>query len=124
MTSILNKVKKLFIILVVLIVAAGTSCTPLSEKLTEGSWNIIEGTHGGQQIIFISKSLIQFRMANSNGNPSFAFRDNGNIFLPGINSNDINATWDVINEHLKLTVHIIIASMEYPMKKWGIFLKE
>ncbi|MCB9334919.1 MAG: hypothetical protein H6586_02145 [Flavobacteriales bacterium] len=114
--------RSLFIILSLLFVIS--ACKNNKEKLTEGSWNIIEATHNGQQVVFASKS-IQLIMAGSNGNPTLFFGKDEEIRLPGINSHDIKSTWKIINDSLLFEIDTVYYYSIYgtPDEEMGKFFE-
>lgn len=91
-------------LLIILIFFGCISCNYRRDALQNGSWIIEEGYYNGKRIEFKSTNLLQ--LANVNGDIliSLKFFEDGTITLPGINSSDIRAKWDLIDGKLTLRI--------------------
>ncbi len=88
------------------------SCSNKKEKLVGHTWVITEGNHKKQKIEFIdNSSIIISEKYNDmyNSNSKLFFQKNGKIRLPGINSKDIYANWEIKNN----TVEFELDSLKY-----------
>lgn len=79
------------------------SCNGDSE-LIKNSWIVTAGTFHGRAIEFKSTDLITVGDRNGNRVSWLFFLKNNKAFLPGINCNNISATWEVIDGKIKFSV--------------------
>lgn len=104
---------------ITIVIIALISCFGCDQKdaLSEGSWIIIEGTYKGQNIDFVSTDLIQFGDINGNINADLSFFEDGIIILPGINSPDIRANWQLADSKLHFSVDTAKYNFIYNMQE-------
>jgi hypothetical protein len=94
------------------------------SALKNERWNVVEGAFKNEPLNFDNRSL--FRMVDRNGKilVRLTFDKNGKIDLPGINTPDLPASWELIDGKIVFIIDTIRFRYIYQQQDFDYFRKD